>query len=209
VILLARGPACFDRRPNAARTYTHLGLLCLALLLSGGRSRVQADTRPAIVPTNPLTRWLPSPEARAAREQARLARALEALLAELSGVERVRAAVSLPQQDQVPLDRPLPPVQATLVVRVRAGAADAARLEALARGVLPQGALVHLERSESVLVPREQGPRLVAPAPVAATRVGPFQVAAGSAGWLRTTLGALLVSNALLAGLVLVKRARR
>jgi hypothetical protein len=202
---------CSRAKPRAStRTCTRLGLLCLpALLLTGVHGEVRADARPANVPDSPLARWLPTPEARAAREQLRLAQALEALLAQLPGVEHARAVVSVPAVDVVRLDRSLPPVRATLVVEVRAGGADEARLEALARGVLPPGALVHLSRSEAAPAPRGHGSGRVERAPGAATRVGPFQVEARSAGWLRVTLGMLLVSNALLAGLVLARRARR
>jgi hypothetical protein len=125
-------------------------------------------------------------------------------VAQLPGVERVRASVTVPAADIVRLDRPLPPVQAALVVQVRAGGADAARLEALASSALPPGALLHVERSEAA----PAAPERAVPA-AAATRVGPFHVEGRSAGWLRVTLGLLLVSNALLAGLVLAKRARR
>jgi hypothetical protein len=155
---------------------------------------------------------LPSPEVRAEREQAALEQKLERLLAGQPGVEHAEVVLSLPRVAQVPLDQELPPARATVSVRVQDPKAELGAVSELARSALPEGTELRLIRraGTGTGARSEQEARQGAPRTAQGVRrVGPFRVEEPSAGALRATLAGLLASNAVLAGLLLWRRARR
>lgn len=122
------------------------------------------------------------------------ARSLARLLRALPGVVDATCALTLDDVASAPLDRPLAPPRAAVVLRVRGQGPDDQAVRALAQSVVrdlsAEGVTIHRHRVEA-----EAAPPLV--------RVGPLEVAATSAALLRAVLALSLASNALLAGLVL------
>jgi type III secretory pathway lipoprotein EscJ len=192
------------RPPGLDRT-----LLVLSLIAGLHAPRAHAETRPLLAHSNPLAGLVPTPAERAAAEQIRLEHQLEGALTLLPEVVAAKVVITSVAADTVPLDRELPAPRAALVLRVRGHGPDERQVLALAQSVLPAGTAVHLERS----VLPEQAAAQSAAKPwddPSSKRVGPFWVAAKSASALRFALALLLLSNALLAGLVLRRlRARR
>lgn len=181
--------------------------LLLGLALSAAPGVADAAPSRFLERENPLASWLPSPEERATRERARLEQELARALQQQPGVEQVAVVLSLPPVARVPLDQAVPAVRASIALRMRGHVETLPRLRELAAGVLPPGAEIQLTRSEAKAARRPHGSATQGQPRVGA-RVGPFQVEGQSAGWLRATLAGLLGTNALLAGLLLWRRAR-
>jgi hypothetical protein len=181
-------------------------VLGAAWLLSPGSMLAQESA--LLGRTNPLAQLFPSATARAERERAAWEAKLEQALLRLPGVIDAQATLTLAAADAVPLDQPLPAPRAAIVVRVRPDRYDDAQAQALAQGLLPPGSQLQLQPLPAEGAPEAQRMRSAAEGQVGQTkRVGPFHVARSSADPLRATLAALLVSNALLA-LLLLRKAR-
>lgn len=186
----------------ARRRWPQWAAFACAMLLWLGRA--YADDRALLGRPNPLARLFPSAGARAAAEQQQLEAKLKRALQSLPGVRNVEATLSVTASDRVALDQPLPPPRATVVLHVR-GTFDEPQARSVAQTLLPAGSELRL-----TTIPSAADAVVMQPsAPNETKKVGPFQVAADSAGWLRGTLAALLVSNALLALLLLRGRVTR
>jgi hypothetical protein len=199
------------------RTATRLALLAggcalLGLIAPVARAEAPLEARPAaaaqvdagswLAHPNPLRAFLPSAAARAAEQQARGEGLLERRLTLLPGVRAAQVRLLLPEREREPLDRPLPPARAHVLLRAddpaQPSQADVARVLAEA---LPELAPIELSLSRT--------PPARLPAPPPSVRVGPFWVAPASAPPLRIALGACLLSNVVLACLLLLRWRRR
>lgn len=155
--------------------------------------------------SNPLAQLFPSATARAEQERAALSGRLEQALRARPGVSDAKIMITLSTADRVPLDQPLPPPRAAIMLQVDDPAFDLEPARALAASLLPPATELTLQavRARTAALSNPS-----APDTISIRRVGPFQVAPSSAGWLRGTLAALLITNAVLALLLLRGRAR-
>ena len=148
-----------------------------------------------------LTGWVPSRstarEARAARLEASLAEDLQ----KLPHVRAARVHLALPASERLPLDRPLPPPTASILLEVTQPASQPERARNLAAAAVMDLTPANVAVEMVPARPEASEERLV--------DVGPFRVAEAHAGALRATLAALLGVNVALAGWVLLGRRRR
>jgi type III secretory pathway lipoprotein EscJ len=178
---------------------------CVALLGSYAPSAsAQPESSPWLGRRNPLRAFVPSAEARAAEQKAHAEALLERRLALLPGVRAAHVRLVLPALDQTPLDRPSAAARAHVLLR--AGDPSEPSREDVAR--LISDALPELGPVELALT-RAPSARPAAAAPPPNVRVGPFWVAVESALPLRAALAGCLLSNVVLAGLLLVRKPRR
>jgi type III secretory pathway lipoprotein EscJ len=183
-LLALRGPAA-RAQPNASGS-----------LERGAAAQDPRESSAWIARPNPLRAFLPSATARTADQQARGEALLERHLSLLPGVRGAQVRLLLPERE--PLDRPLPPARAHVLLRAgdpaQPSQADVARVVAEA---LPELAPIELSLSRT--------PPARPPAPAPSVRVGPFWVAPASALPLRIALAACLLSNVVLACLLLLR----
>jgi hypothetical protein len=142
------------------------------------------------VPELPL--FLPGEDERRSAEEGQLAKQLESAIAGLPGVVAAHVLLSLPRPAEVALDAPLPAPVLTVLLDERGAAPPAAALTELvqAAGRGPR-AVLHVQR-------RSPAPKIAvgeATVPAAPGRKKP--------GWPRVILATSLLSNVLLATLVL------
>jgi type III secretory pathway lipoprotein EscJ len=185
-LLALNGPAA-RAQPNASGS-----------LERGAATQDPRESSPWLARPNPLRAFLPSATARVADQQARGEALLERRLSLLPGVRAAQVRLLLPERERAPLDRPLPPARAHVLLRAddpaRPSQADVARVVAEA---LPELAPLELSLTRT--------PPARPPAPAPSVRVGPFWVAPASALPLRIALAACLLSNVVLACLLLLR----
>lgn len=135
----------------------------------------------------------------AARERS-LANKLEVLVAALPDVQVVGAEVTLADASRRPIDEALSAPHVALVTQTRRPR-DERALVVLVRGAAPELSRAHVSVTQTAPAPVENAPERL-------RQVGPFRVAADSDLALRAVLALLLVTNVVLAFLLLTRLRR-
>lgn len=170
----------------------------LALALATWSARARAERASDEVPL--FVRLAPRLEAQQRARSALLEHKLARLLEQLPDVAQAAVSIALPSAAELPLDEPLPRPKAAVVLVVRGQGPSHDDVWKLTQSAL------NLAPSDLSLLKRPA--RSPTRAATTLVRIGPFRVEAGSASGLRWTLALLLLSNALLAALLLRRRTR-
>lgn len=156
----------------------------------------RAPVQPAGEPQRPaLLRLTPSARELHAQRSAELERRIERTLTALPEVAAARVQLTLPLEAEVPLDGPLPKPSAALLLTTRASEPSDRDYAAIVASALSG-------REPTLTIVRRPLPQ---PASARVVQLGPFRVEERSAFALRVTLTVTLVTNALLALLLLGK----